>query len=364
MIYALLFVSAFLFFILDRKIRFAVIPGIAVTVCSWCGLICCLYYNSQSFAAGFTSTDRNTFMNISLLGPSVATVFYSAITFMLFTAFGLFVGKLVFDPVNDLNKAQKKAKTLSVIASAITGSASIFYIVLDALKDKVGRNYPFIYFAKFCGVSFVQPIANRKTVFIVVFTLLIALSILCLVFINTKLASYRTTAPAVSENGAGTKKPAKKNALTIIGLCFTGVGNIGFWIVNALRKNSSFYNQVRLIITVNLYQLLIVAGLILLAIGLHRLVSCKGRPPYIVPAISAVFVTASYISSVMNFTDLLNFLYAIVRGSDITTKVFGVVFSRNGTEVKTVLVILLIALIVWAVFLVIRLVRASAKKEV
>lgn len=356
--------SALLFFILDRKIRFAVIPGIIVTVCSWCGLIYNLVYNSQSFATTQGSIYIKTLKSFMLLTPSVSIAFYSVITIMLFTAIGLFIGRLVFDPVNDLNKAQKKAKTLSVTASLITGIASILYFVLDALKDKVGRNYPFIYFAKFCGVSFVQPIANRKTVFIVVFILLIVLSVLCLVFINTKLASYRTITPAISENGAETKKPAKKNALTIIGLCFTGVGNIGFWIVDALRKKSSFYNQVRLIITVNLYQLLIVAGLILLAIGLKRLVSCNGRPPCIVPAIAAVFVTASYISSVMNFTDLLNFLNAIVRGSDITTQVFGIVFSRNGTEVKTVLVFLLIVLIAWAVFLIIRMIRSSAKKEV
>ena len=179
LIYIILLVSALLFFILDRKIRFAVIPGIIVTVCSWCGLIYNLVYSSQSFATTQGSIYIKTLKSFMLLTPSVSIAFYSVITIMLFTAIGLFIGRLVFDPVNDLNKAQKKAKTLSVTASLITGIASILYFVLDALKNTGGRGSTVAKIAAFCGVSFVEPIANRKTVFIVVFILLIILSILC-----------------------------------------------------------------------------------------------------------------------------------------------------------------------------------------
>ena len=139
LIYIILLVSALLFFILDRKIRFAVIPGIIVTVCSWCGLIYNLVYSSQSFATTQGSIYIKTLKSFMLLTPSVSIAFYSVITIMLFTAIGLFIGRLVFDPVNDLNKAQKKAKTLSVTASLITGIASILYFVLDALKNTGGR---------------------------------------------------------------------------------------------------------------------------------------------------------------------------------------------------------------------------------
>ena len=363
LIYIILLASALLFFILDRKIRFAVIPGIIVTVCSWCGLIYNLVYSSQSFATTQGSIYIKTLKSFMLLTPSVSIAFYSVITIMLFTAIGLFIGRLVFDPVNDLNKAQKKAKTLSVTASLITGIASILYFVLDALKNTGGRGSTVAKIAAFCGVSFVEPIANRKTVFIVVFILLIALSIFCLVFINTRLISYRAITPAVSENGEEAKKTVQKNALSIIGLCFTGVGNIGFWIVDAIRKKASLYDQLRLIVTVNIYQLFIVAGLILLAIGLRRLVSCKGRPPYIVPVISAVFIAASYVSSIVNYKDLLNFLSAAFQGSDITDIILGAMFRRTTLAVNNILIVLLIVLVAWAVWVIISSVRASAKKE-
>ena len=347
LIYIILLASALLFFILDRKIRFAVIPGIIVTVCSWCGLIYNLVYSSQSFATTQGSIYIKTLKSFMLLTPSVSIAFYSVITIMLFTAIGLFIGRLVFDPVNDLNKAQKKAKTLSVTASLITGIASILYFVLDALKNTGGRGSTVAKIAAFCGVSFVEPIANRKTVFIVVFILI----------------SYRAITPAVSENGEEAKKTVQKNALSIIGLCFTGVGNIGFWIVDAIRKKASLYDQLRLIVTVNIYQLFIVAGLILLAVGLRRLVSCKGRPPYIVPVISAVFIAASYVSSIVNYKDLLNFLSAAFHGSDITDIILGAMFRRTTLAVNNILIVLLIVLVAWAVWVIISSVRASAKKE-
>ena len=353
LIYIILLASAFLFFIIDRKIRFAVIPGIVVTVCSFCGLIYNYLYSSQTFATVNGPIYMKSLSSFLLLTPLVSIAFYSAITIMLFSAIGLFIGRLVLDPVNDIIKSQKKAKTLSVTASLITGIASILYFVLDALKNTGGRGSAFAKIARFCGVSFVEPIHNRKTVFIVVFILLIVLSILWLVFINTKLISYRTITPAVSENGTETNKTAQKNALSIIGLCFTGVGNIGFWIVDAIRKKADLYDQMRLIITVNFYQLLIVAGLILLAVGLRRLVSCKGRPPYIVPVISAVFIAVSYVSSIVNYKDLLNFLSAAFQGSDITDIILGAMFRRTTLAVNNILIVLLIVLVAWAVWVII-----------
>ena len=366
MVYALLFVSAFLFFILDRRIRFAVIPGMVVSAGAWSCIIQNYFYTTTSLSVAFIGSyvDASKIRRFSLLARIDGIIFYSAVTIMILAIFGKFIGRLIFDSAGDAQKAMKKAKTLFVIASAIAGGASVLYFVIDALKNKGGRNSPLVKLSIFYGVSRVPPIANREKIFIVVYILLIILSIVCIVLINTKYASYRTIAPAVPENGAEAKKPAQKNALTIIGLCFAFVGNIGFWIVDAVKKKAAFEKVYTLLFMKNVYHVIILTGLILLAIGLNKLISGKGKLPAVIPAISAVAAIVSFIASIMCSIDTLNFLTAAMHGSDIVTAFLGLNFARTGqTTIVNILTFLLVVLSAGAVFLIIRLVRATSRKE-
>ena len=367
MIYALLFVSAFLFFILDRKIRFAAVPGIVISAGAWSCLIQNYFFTATSMSATFIGSygDSGKIRSFSLLARLDGIIFYSAVTVMILAVFGKFIGRLIFDSAGDIQKSQKKAKTLFVIASAIAGGASVLYFVIDALKNKGGRNSPLVKFSIFYGVSRVLPVANREKIFIVVYILLIILSIVCIVLINTKFASYRTIAPAVSESGTEAKKPAQKNALTIIGLCFAFVGNIGFWIVDAVKKKAAFEKVYTLLFMKNVYHVIIVIGLIFLAIGLNKLISGKGNLPVVIPAISAAAAIVSIIASIMCSIDTLNFLTAAMHGSDIVTAFLGLNFARTGqTTIVNILTFLLVVLSAGAVFLIIRLVRATSRKEV
>ena len=78
--YVLLLVAAFLFFILDRKIRFAVIPGTVATVCAWCSLIYNYFYTAPALSfvpvGSFSVIDQ--VKPFSLLAPLDATILYSA----------------------------------------------------------------------------------------------------------------------------------------------------------------------------------------------------------------------------------------------------------------------------------------------
>ena len=364
--YVLLLVAAFLFFILDRKIRFAVIPGTVATVCAWCSLIYNYFYTAPALSfvpvGSFSVIDQ--VKPFSLLAPLDATILYSAITVMLFAVFGKLIGKLIFDAAVDELKAQKKAKAIFLIASIITGVTRILYFVFDALKHNVGRNYAYVNFMKFYGVSLVTPIANREKVFVVIYILLIIMSILCIVLINTKLASFRTIASPSSEGDAPVKKTSGINAFAIIGLCVSCVGNIGFLIVDAAKKKASYDETMTLLFMKNLYNIMIIIGLIFIAVGVNKLIRGKGKMPAVIPVISAAVVIASYIAMLLISIDTMKFLTAVMSGSDILLSMTGPSFVGKGpSSIVNALTFLLVLLCAGSVFLIISLIRSSAKKE-
>ena len=330
--YVLLLVAAFLFFILDRKIRFAVIPGTVATVCAWCSLIYNYFYTAPALSfvpvGSFSVIDQ--VKPFSLLAPLDATILYSAITVMLFAVFGKLIGKLIFDAAVDELKAQKKAKAVFLIASIIAGVTSILYFVFDALKHNVGRNYAYVNFMKFYGVSLVTPIANREKVFVVIYILLIIMSILCIVLINTK----------------------------------SFIGNIGFLIVDAAKKKASYDETMTLLFMKNLYNIMIIIGLIFIAVGVNKLIRGKGKMPAVIPVISAAVVIASYIAMLLISIDTMKFLTAVMSGSDILLSMTGPSFVGKGpSSIVNALTFLLVLLCAGSVFLIISLIRSSAKKE-
>lgn len=231
MFITLLYASAFLFFIADRKIKRSYLAGIAVTmIASWPFSFKTLYYGYQirKYISGFIPDFDNMKRNFP-------TLIFTVLVTLVFTGILMLMARLwsrdLFRIPNDEIKSRKMAKRIFVAASVISGVIALYLfnykIIRDAvadipesgyflvLFDRIGINFLFIKPVHYMGAreELMPAIRIGNTVYV---ALLFMLSILCLILINTKKVKYKEL--KVLTGSKGSRVPAVAMTFSLSGI--------------------------------------------------------------------------------------------------------------------------------------------------
>lgn len=205
MFISLLYVSAFLFFLADRKIRHSSLAGIAVTllasmVFSWRTLFggYKILYFARQFLPDIDKYDKN-------LLCLIFAVFVALIFTLVLMALAKMWSRDLFRIPRDESKSKRTAKQLFMTASLIPGLVavwlSVYKAVLYAIDSKRGSPYILELFDNI-GIHFlfIKPdwydsqrairdlIRAFNTIYV---ALLLALSVLCIILINKKKFKFK-----------------------------------------------------------------------------------------------------------------------------------------------------------------------------
>ena len=318
MLFVLLFLAAFIYFILERKIRCSFIPGIVVS-CVACYLIVWDFLNNIIFRTRYMNILRSLgFGNVRstriLFMCVVLSIFAPVcITFLFFL--GKLVGKAIFVTEKDGKGYNTAAKILYITVSAIIGISGVILIPFNLIfnrRVKVSFYRKALSFAKFLGIS-----RFTRDMPLLVGIILLLISIICIVLICTKIPFYKNlkakapVAAAVTENASG------KNVFSLLGIIFSAIGNLGTWItalVGILRwKKVYFYNgygYTKALCT--LFLILMVIGIIFLIVGMAKLPAQKsGAKRIVVLIISIILLAASMIDSIWLILNALQYVFKL-----------------------------------------------------
>lgn len=245
----LLLAAAFLFFILERKIRFSVIPGTVLIVDIFAyrifGILTPVSYGT--IPSDMLAVSRFRLLPFFALASAILIAVSALVSFCFF-----YLGRLISRPMfklsNEPDRNNRLARTLYLICSIQTGVTGIYL--------------PYSTFAFYFSERTVN-INTRNVVFLVAGLILLITGIVCIVVILTNKTVYKKIA---EENNRSHKK-----AFTA-GIIISGAGNLGLWIVAALgiisSKEIDFFTGsmiTRLVSLICIY--LLSAGIILLLTG-------------------------------------------------------------------------------------------------
>lgn len=249
MLINLMLVAAFLFFILERKVRFSVIPG-TVLVAAFIayrifGILTPASYGT--IPSNMLAVSRFRLLPFFALATAILIAVSALVSFCFF-----YLGRLISRPMfklsNEPDRNSRLARTLYLICSIQTGVTGIYMSIST-----------FAFFSKHAG-----SIGMRNAVFLVSGLILLITGIVCTVVILTNKSVYKKIA---EENNRSHKK-----AFTA-GIIISVAGNLGIWIVAALglisSKEIDFFTGSmisRLISMICIY--LLSAGIILLMAGI------------------------------------------------------------------------------------------------
>lgn len=313
MVYCILFAAAFMYFILDRKIQFSVIPGIAVTFITWCALVRYAYDTSLIRQMDFYSTnfsDQKKLLVVSYLAPTVLIICFALISSVALSVMGRNFGKLIFDKAKDNDKAKKTAKFLFIISSIACLASGILFLVINSLRfsDSDLSNSMIHSLARFYGIA-LRP-ENKMKFYIIVFSILIIFSIAFTVlgFVSKKL--FKEILPADPE-----LKATGKSKLFIPGIIFVCAGNICIGLTALINLRSwtviIFYDGSKSGYLCTAGLILNLAGLIFLIIALYKKASDKQSKINIaVLLVSSVLMILTVADQFIATTDLIKFLAA------------------------------------------------------
>ena len=313
MVYCILFAAAFMFFILDRKIRFAVIPGTVVTFLSWLGLIRYAYGLSRERPMDFyfNFPNQKIMTYVSFVSPAVLIMCFALISTLALSAMGKNIGRYIFDPSKNTEKAGKTAKLWCVISSAVVTAASILYLVLYSLKSNLSHHASnaVLRFSMFYGIP---PVPKAKMgLFITLFVTLLVLSIAYIIL----LCINRTMIREISANGGATKTAAAGSQLKA-GIILACAGNVVIWVaafisLNYVRHIIFFWGKELGYLSI-IGLILCLVGEILLIIGLNKKSS---KIPVSSLAISSallvITVTDQYLVSIPLVSYLVSFFRSL-----------------------------------------------------
>ena len=231
MFITLLYASAFLFFIADRKIKRSYLAGIAVTlIASWPFSFETLYYGYQirKYISGFIP-------DFDYQKRNFPTLIFTVLVALIFTGILMLMARLwsrdLYRIPKDEIKSRKMAKRIFIAASVISGVVALylfnFKIIRDAVADipesgyflsifdRIGINFLFLKPVYYLGAREEIMLAMRisNTVYV---ALLFMLSILCLILINTKKVKYKDL--KVLTGSKGSRVPAVAMTFSLSGL--------------------------------------------------------------------------------------------------------------------------------------------------
>ena len=226
MIYAFLFIAAFLFFIADRKIRLAILPGIIVTFMTCFAVIWgsitmyCVRRGANAFPPDFYRLIRgNMQMGIAIIAiPIIIIMATTCIVAFLFL--GNAIGKALFNPAKDGKGYNTISRIIYIAASVLTAIAGFYFILVTFLvriPDPRMVNAVKSIYKIFGSIGFRM---EGATAFGIIAMLI---GILCAILICTKIPFFRTLKPEDPKKIERLKKSGK-NPFAIIGFALSGIG--------------------------------------------------------------------------------------------------------------------------------------------
>ena len=318
MLFVLLFLAAFIYFILERKIKCSFIPGIAVTIISCYLLVRDFLYNNvfrgryssilRSLGMGNVLPTRVLFISVSLL---IIVPVCVVILFFL----GKLVGKAMFTAEKDGKGYNTAAKILYIVASALVGISGIILIPYNSvfsLRAKISVYKKILSFARFFGIS-----SFTRGMPLIVGIILLFISIICIVLICTKIPFFKNLkakAPAVSTVAAN---PSGKNVFSLLGIILSALGNLGTWITALVGiltwRKVYFYNgygYTKVLCT--LFLILMITGIVFLILGLAKLPAQKnGAKRIVVLILSIILLVSSAINSIWLILNAMQYVFKL-----------------------------------------------------
>lgn len=254
MFITLLYVSAFLFFLADRKARHASLAGIAVV------LLASMPFSWETLFGGYKILNfaRKFIPDIDNYKRNTLCVIFALFVTVVFTAVLMALAKMwsrdLFRIPRDETKSRKTAKRLFTAASVIPGIVAVWLFSYKAVFFNTGKSRGIPYFLLLfdnIGIDFffIKPerygsqreirelmrIANSVYV-----ALLLALCIMCIILINRKSFRYKDLPSSV--HGAVSVLPA--SAITI------SLGGISTFLTIAQRGHIYWLSNYRFLSTV------------------------------------------------------------------------------------------------------------------
>ena len=318
MLFVLLFLSAFIYFFLDRKIKLSFIPGVVVSLISCCLIVWDFIYNSifrtryvkiiRSLGFGNVRSTRMLFLfaGIAIVAP---------VCIMFLFILGKLVGKAIFVTEKDGKRYNVAAKILYITASAIVGISGIILIPFNFVfnrRVKISVYRKVLNFAKFFGIS-----RFTRGMPILVGIVLIFISITCIVLICTKIPFYKNLKGKAPAAAAGTVNASGKNVFSLLGIILSALGNLGTWITALVGiltwKKIYFYNgygYTKVLCT--LFLILMITGIIFLILGMTKLPAQKSDAKRIVILIiSIILLVSSAVDSIWLILNAMQYVFKL-----------------------------------------------------
>lgn len=278
MIYAFLFIAAFLFFIADRKIRLAILPGIIVTFMTCFAVIWgsitmhCVRRGAIAFPPDFYRLIRgNMQMGIAIIAiPIIIIMATTCIVAFLFL--GKAIGKALFNPAKDGKGYNTISRIIYIAASVLTAIAGFYFILVTFLvriPDPRMVNAVKSIYKIFGSIGFRMEVANAFGI------IAMLIGILCAILICTKIPFFRTLKPEDPKKIERLKKSGK-NPFAIIGFALSGIGILGTLITaldGIISHNLYFYyyGYMSTLILGIAMLVFLVLGMAFLGIGMDRI---------------------------------------------------------------------------------------------
>ncbi len=241
MLSVLLFASAFIYFILDRKVRLTFVPGSAVMFVLGIPTI----WNALT---SFLSTRRNIKIIHSLgiknlrQARNVLTVVLTLIVIPLCIAalyfLGRFISRCIFTPAGENGRNRKLAKVLYVVASGVLVLSGFVQIIFSVVAGKPARLRT-IRYLRTAMKSLALLGDTIRTMRLYGVILLILGTCLIILILTVRPLLKAVTAEGAAGVGAGAGAPgavgapeqSSRNKQLITGIILSAGGNYGVWTI-------------------------------------------------------------------------------------------------------------------------------------
>lgn len=278
MIYAFLFLAAFLYFVADRKIKLSILPGIFVTLLAcfavvWRSISLNFVRNGVSSISPelFRLVQGNIHVVITIMAlPIVAVIAPVLIVAFLFV--GKAIGKGIFNPAKDGKGYNTFSRIIYIAASVLTAIPGLYFIIVPLA---LSRPNPTInrYFSQISMTFGSYGFSLRNAIGFG--AVLVLIGILCTVLICTKIPFFRTL-KADDPKKIERLKKSGRNPFAVIGFILSGLGNLGVLITALVgliiwQRVFFFDGYAYTQVLCAIFLFLMILGLVFLGIGLERI---------------------------------------------------------------------------------------------
>ena len=318
MLFVLLFLAAFIYFIVERKIKCSFIPGIVVTLIP-CFLIVWDFVNNSLLRGRYYRVIRNLGLGrvrvsaILLISTGIAIL--APVCIVVFFFLGKLVGKALFTAEKDGKGYNRIAKILYITASALVGISGIIWIPYNSFRPSrygVELYKKLLAFMKFYGVS-----RFPRGIPVLFGSILIFISITCIVLICTKIPFYKNLKSKTPAGETGTAQFSGKNLFSLIGIILSAIGHLGTWITALVGivswKRIYFYNGYEYTkVLCTLFLILMLVGIVFLIIGMAKLPAQKnGAKRVVFLILSIILLAASVIDSIWLILNAMRYVFKL-----------------------------------------------------